>query len=93
MATLEALASVGKNREQPLFLYMDRKPQQIAARFNSRLDRNLELPGKVLFIFTIDHGPHSTSEHDPATYGGICGLRRKKPDLDEGGIRELSIAS
>jgi arylsulfatase A-like enzyme len=51
----------------------------------------LALDQNTLVIFTSDNGPHAEGGYDPATLGSQGGLRGKKRDLYEGGIREPMI--
>jgi arylsulfatase A-like enzyme len=51
----------------------------------------LSLDENTLVIFTSDNGPHAEGGYDPATFDSAGGLRGKKRDLYEGGIREPLI--
>ncbi len=84
------------------YAHLESERRQIAAGMISRLDRDvgrilqelrdLNLAGNTLVIFTSDNGPHSADGHDPTYFNSSGGLRGKKRDLYEGGIRVPFIA-
>ena len=88
--------------ELEAYAHLESERQRIAAGMISRLDRDvgkildelreLDLAGNTLVIFTSDNGPHSADGHDPAYFNSSGGLRGKKRDLYEGGIRVPFIA-
>jgi uncharacterized sulfatase len=49
------------------------------------------LDEKTIVFFTSDNGPHAEGGYDPAFFHSAGGLRGKKRDLYEGGIREPLI--
>ena len=89
-------------QELAAYAHLESEPQRTAAGMISRLDRDvgtildelrdLDLAENTLVIFTSDNGPHSAGGHDPAYFNSSGGLRGKKRDLYEGGIRVPFIA-
>ena len=66
---------------------LDEEVGRLRARF-----RELGVAGNTLFIFTSDNGPASEGGQDLAFFEAAGGLRGKKRDLYEGGIRVPLIA-
>lgn len=55
--------------------------------------RSLGLERDTLILFSSDNGPHFEGGHDPAYFNSSGGLRGRKRDLYEGGIRVPFLAS
>lgn len=53
--------------------------------------KKLNLDDKTIVFFTSDNGPHAEGGYDPSYFHSSGGLRGKKRDLYEGGIREPMI--
>ncbi len=66
---------------------LDRYVGEIRAKL-----KELGLEKKTLVIFSSDNGPHAEGGENPAYFNSNDGLRGKKRDLYEGGIRVPMIA-
>lgn len=53
--------------------------------------KRLHLERKTIVFFSSDNGPHAEGGNDPAFFNSSGGLRGKKRDVYEGGIREPMI--
>jgi arylsulfatase A-like enzyme len=53
--------------------------------------RRLDLEKNTIVFFASDNGPHAEGGYDPADFNSSGGLRGKKRDVYEGGVREPLI--
>ncbi|MBI5849982.1 MAG: arylsulfatase [Planctomycetes bacterium] len=67
--------------------HLDDQVGRLAARLHA-----LGIDDDTLLVFTSDNGPHAEGGHDPAFFASSGGLRGKKRDLYEGGLRVPLIA-